>query len=60
MIYKQSTEQHKRISYNLLLSPREHNKLKELAESNGLSMAGCIRLLIIEAHKYIGAGGRTI
>jgi len=60
MLYKQSTEQHKRISFNVMLTPGEHRKLKELASANGLSMAGCMRLLIIEAHKYIGARERTI
>jgi len=42
------------------LTPEEHKKLKELAEANGISKAGCLRLLIIEAHKYIGARERTI
>ena len=60
MIYKQPAEQRKRISYNFLLTPEEHKKLKELAEANGISKAGCLRLLIIEAHKYIGARERTI
>lgn len=60
MIHKQPTERIKRISYNLLLSPKEHNKLKELAEANGLSMAGCLRLLIIEAYKYLGSREHTI
>jgi hypothetical protein len=60
MIYKQSTEENKRTSFNFMLSPAERKKLQELADTNGLSMAGCLRLLIIEAHKYIGTKERTI